>query len=208
MSMSQYVDMWQGPMHKVAESVRDTAQQVAGDASRCTWLTIILHYTPTPLSPFHPSSHKLSSIPHVNSPVSDQLSEVLMVQYPALRDVIRSVASKVLCASLESCTMKMAELIAREKDPFTLNDFLQQWVNKIKLEKFNAAVDRCFENAKTSASDWVGLKEEIYTGMQQWYRHTHRYYRSHTISLAHGCNLWHTDTEHNREINEVFFSAE
>lgn len=98
-----------------------------------------------------------------------------MVQYPALRDVIRSVASKVLCASLESCTSKMVELISREKDPFTLNDFLQQWVNKIKLEKFYAAVDRCFENAKTPASDWVGLKEEIYTGMQQWYRHTHRY---------------------------------
>ena len=99
---------------------------------------------------------------------------MLMVQYPALRDVIRSVASKVLSESLEGCTSKMAELIEREKDPFTLNDFLQQRVNKIKLDEFNAAVDRCFENARTPASDWGGLKEEIYTGMQQWYRQTHR----------------------------------
>ena len=98
-----------------------------------------------------------------------------MVQYPALRDVIRSVASKVLSESLEGCMIKMAELIEREKDPFTLNDFLQQRVNKIKQDEFNAAVDRCFENAKTPASDWGGLKEEIYTGMQQWYRQTHRY---------------------------------
>lgn len=131
-----------------------------------------------------------------------------MVEYPALRDVIRSVASKVLCTSLESCTSKMAELIAREKDPFTLNDFLQQWVNKIKLEKFNAAVDRCFENAKTPASDWVGLKEEIYTGMQQWYRHTHRYCRCiygrmHTLHCfrMYLFAVWHFDTRHDDLLN-------
>ena len=39
---------------------------------------------------------------------------------------------------------------------------------------FNQAVDVCFENAKTPASDWSGLKEEIYISMREWYRHTHR----------------------------------
>jgi interferon-induced GTP-binding protein Mx len=103
-----------------------------------------------------------------------RLADVLIAQYPCLRQTIRTAASDLLSASLESAAAKMSEVLSREKDPFTMNDFLQQQVNKLKVDRFNQAVDSCFENAKTPASDWAGLKEEIYVSMRQWYRQTHR----------------------------------
>lgn len=35
MSMSQYVDAWEGPMLAMADGVKDTAQEVAGESSFC-----------------------------------------------------------------------------------------------------------------------------------------------------------------------------
>ena len=36
MSMSQYVDAWEGPMLAMADGVKDTAQEVAGETSFCS----------------------------------------------------------------------------------------------------------------------------------------------------------------------------
>ena len=71
----------------------------------------------------------------------------------------------------------------KEKDPFTLNDFLQQWVNKLRFDRFSTAVDDVFENILTTngataagggVNNWnAGLKDDIFLGMRQWYRQTH-----------------------------------
>jgi interferon-induced GTP-binding protein Mx1 len=44
-------------------------------------------------------------------------------------------------------------VLVREKDPFTLNDFLQQWVNKLRYDRFSDAVDESFDNAKSTGTD-------------------------------------------------------
>ncbi|RYH16365.1 hypothetical protein EON65_30225 [archaeon] len=54
-----------------------------------------------------------------------------------------------------------------------MNDFLIQWVNKIKYDRFVRAVDQTFEHSQNPANIWTGLKEEIYNSMRSWYRTTH-----------------------------------
>ena len=92
------------------------------------------HHT-TPLDTLTTTPHL--SPPHYTTPhhTTGRLSDVLIAQYPALRETIRSAASRVLSEAVEGTTHKMRELLAREKDPFTMNDFLQQWVNKLKFDR-------------------------------------------------------------------------
>ena len=54
-----------------------------------------------------------------------QLCEAIALSYPVLRDAYRGVASRILEQSEEDCSKGLDELIKREKDPFTINDFLQ-----------------------------------------------------------------------------------
>jgi hypothetical protein len=55
-----------------------------------------------------------------------------------------------------------------------LNEFLEQWVNKIRFDRFSAAVDKCFEDSnKGGQVRWTELKEDIFIGMSDWYRRTH-----------------------------------
>lgn len=120
-----------------------------------------------------PSSSVISDVRTIAQEVAGKLSDVLLVQYPSLRDTIRMVAAQVLDDAVEEAAKKVADLLAREKDPFTMNDFLQQWINKVRLDRFNEAVHHCFDNAKTPASNWSGLKDEVFQSLRQWYRTTH-----------------------------------
>ena len=120
-----------------------------------------------------PMNVMLMEVRSVAQDVTAKLSEVLLIQYPTLRETIRLVASKVLNEAMDDATKKLNEVLMREKDPFTMNDFLQQWVNKLRYDRFNEAVNVCFEHAKTPASNWIGLKDEIFVNLKQWYRHTH-----------------------------------
>ena len=67
-----------------------------------------------------------------------------MAQYPALRETIRLVASRVLSDAVDQTTVKMKDILLREKDPFTMNDFLQQWVNKLKFDRYDYLVTFIF----------------------------------------------------------------
>lgn len=121
-----------------------------------------------------PMQSMIASVRAIAHEVAGKLSDVLLQQYPSLRETIRVVASRVLNTAVEEATLKLMEILEREKDPFTMNDFLQQRVNKLKFERFNEAVDVCFEMTKTPASNWSGLKDEVYANMKEWYRSTHR----------------------------------
>ena len=66
-----------------------------------------------------------------------------MGQYPALRETIRLVASRVLSDAVDQTTVKMKDILQREKDPFTMNDFLQQWVNKLKFDRYDKKISTC-----------------------------------------------------------------
>lgn len=53
--------------------------------------------------------------------VATKLLDVLVLQYPALREAVRSVAGVVMEAAYESALEEVDELLAKEKDPFTVN---------------------------------------------------------------------------------------
>ena len=47
-------------------------------------------------------------------------------------------------------------------------------MNKIRFDRFSAAVDKCFEDSnKGGQVRWTELKEDIFIGMSDWYRRTH-----------------------------------
>lgn len=96
------------------------------------------------------------------------------MQYPSLREGLRIASARVLLDAVDDTTRKLQDALGREKDPFTLNDFLQQWVNKLRFDKFSEAVDNVFDVSVTPISNFQGLKEEVYDGLRTWYRTTHR----------------------------------
>lgn len=55
--------------------------------------------------------------------VATKLLDVLVVQYPALREAVRSVAGIVMEAAYEAALEEVDELLAKEKDPFTVSFF-------------------------------------------------------------------------------------
>jgi hypothetical protein len=64
--------------------------------------------------------------------VASKLLEVLVVQYPALREAVRAVARTVLDRAHEAAMDAIDDLLHKEKDPFTVNDFLEQHINKLR----------------------------------------------------------------------------
>ena len=47
-------------------------------------------------------------------------------------------------------------------------------MNKIRFDRFSAAVDKCFDDSnKGGQVRWTELKEDIFIGMSDWYRRTH-----------------------------------
>lgn len=53
--------------------------------------------------------------------VATKLLDVLVVQYPALREAVRSVAGIVMETAYEAALEEVDELLAKEKDPFTVS---------------------------------------------------------------------------------------
>lgn len=120
-----------------------------------------------------PTLDLLQTVKATAGDVACKLSEVLLGQYSGLMQALKMATESILDTITEESTKRVDDLLAREKDPFTLNDFLAQWVNKIKFDRFSSAVDTCFEDAKNPATNWNALKEEIFMGMRHWYRSTH-----------------------------------
>lgn len=120
-----------------------------------------------------PMNQLMQEITRVAIHVTSKLGEILFIQYPKLQDTIKLLVEKVSEESLKHCTVKLSDILEREKDPFTLNEFLQQWVNKLRYDRFAKAVEESFEESKNLPNNWIGLKEEIYNSLRQWYRSTH-----------------------------------
>lgn len=53
--------------------------------------------------------------------VATKLLDVLVVQYPALREAVRSVAGMVMESAYETALEEVDDLLAKEKDPFTVS---------------------------------------------------------------------------------------
>lgn len=101
------------------------------------------------------------------------IANLVLAPYPQMQDAVKQVLSTVLDEAIQKTNIHLDELLAREKDPFTLNEFLQQWVNKLRYDRFSKAIDQSFDAAKTPVANWNSFKEEIFVNMRQWYRSTH-----------------------------------
>lgn len=58
--------------------------------------------------------------------MATKLLDVLVVQYPALREAVRSVAGSVMEDAYEAALEEVDELLAKEKDPFTVSRHASQ----------------------------------------------------------------------------------
>jgi hypothetical protein len=54
----------------------------------------------------------------------------------------------VMMMMLTSCSCRLPQ---REKDPFTINDFLTQHINKIRYDRFEGAVELAFRGVKSTS---------------------------------------------------------
>uniref|UniRef100_A0A6V2RT65 Dynamin-type G domain-containing protein n=1 Tax=Heterosigma akashiwo TaxID=2829 RepID=A0A6V2RT65_HETAK len=105
--------------------------------------------------------------------VASKLTEIIAVQYPALREGVKKVAAVVLEETMTKALDLVDELLDREKDPFTANDFLAQHVNKIRYDRFELAVVRAFETAAATGTGIESVKQGAAQELQRWYRETH-----------------------------------
>lgn len=115
----------------------------------------------------------IKQIQEVALEVSIKLADILFSAYPNLLEMMKSINEKILESLTHKSVERMHDLLFREKDPFTLNEFLQQWVNKLRFDRFTKAVELTFDHAKSAPSNWGALKEEIFVSMRSWYRETH-----------------------------------
>ena len=135
-----------------------------------------------------PMQEMLSQVRTVVAEVSGQLADVILKQYPALRAEIRIATATILNDTADDTTRQLFDTLDREKDPFTLNDFLQQWVNKLRFDRFSDAVDDCFDslaaspvatttqnanNSNATTANWTAAKDQVFQNLRQWYRSTH-----------------------------------
>lgn len=120
-----------------------------------------------------PACRAASEIKGLCVEVTTRLIEVIAVQYPVFRNSIRKIAFEILDESLEQVHNLIEEMLSREKDPFTINDFLSQHVNKIRYDRFEAAVIQAFQKASFTGANIDGIKAQAENELKQWYRKTH-----------------------------------
>lgn len=74
--------------------------------------------------------------------VATKLLDVLVVQYPALREAVRSVAGVVMETAYEAALEEVDDLLAKEKDPFTVS-LSQIFLRRIQEGKMHRAMRMC-----------------------------------------------------------------
>ena len=120
-----------------------------------------------------PGRSAIQSVRSIIIDVSNKIIDLIIVHYPKLKETFRSIVSTALDSLLENTEEQINDLIQQEKDPFTINDFLIQHINKIRYDRFEAAVEGGFRAVKSSTDSWDDVKGEVEEYMKEWYRTTH-----------------------------------
>jgi interferon-induced GTP-binding protein Mx1 len=105
-----------------------------------------------------------------------ELFEKIAVSYPILRESFQEVACSILEASENESLRLLEGLILREKDPFTINEFLQAHINKLRYDRFETSVDDAFRGTILDISgsgSWQAAKEHVGASLRSWYRSAH-----------------------------------
>jgi interferon-induced GTP-binding protein Mx1 len=105
-----------------------------------------------------------------------ELFEKIAVSYPTLRESFQIVASSILETSEDEALQLLDGLVVREKDPFTINEFLQAHINKLRYDRFESSVDTAFRGTayeKPGSGSWQATKEHVGASLRSWYRSAH-----------------------------------
>jgi len=79
-----------------------------------------------------------------------ELVENIAVSYPVLRDALQDLTASILEQTEDKAVKLLEGLVQREKDPFTVNEFLQAHINKLRYDRFAAAVEKSFVSVDKS----------------------------------------------------------
>ena len=102
--------------------------------------------------------------------------EKIAVSYPNLRASFQTVASSILESSEEEALGLLEGLVIREKDPFTINEFLQAHINKLRFDRFETSVNAAFKGTAydgPGTGSWQATKEHVGASLRSWYRSAH-----------------------------------
>jgi len=122
--------------------------------------------------------------------VVTELLQHIAPAYPALRDAFDGAANAILEATEDEAYVLIETLLVREKDPFTINEFLQAHINKLRYDKFDTAVDAAFAATSSSSGSssqsssssqsgssanqsWDASKQQIMANLRTWYQNSH-----------------------------------
>mmetsp|Transcript_21901 Transcript_21901/g.65671 ORF Transcript_21901/g.65671 Transcript_21901/m.65671 type:complete len:750 (+) Transcript_21901:40-2289(+) len=110
------------------------------------------------------------------SEVVRELFQKIAVSYPILRNSLNEVVLSILEESEGQALQLLDGLVMREKDPFTINEFLQAHINKLRYDRFEKSVDSAFcgtANDKGGVTSWQATKEHVGASLRSWYRSAH-----------------------------------
>lgn len=107
--------------------------------------------------------------------VVQELFQKIAVSYPALRDSLNEVASSILEESESQALRLLDGLVVREKDPFTINEFLRAHINKLRYDRFEKCINAAFDGTEGGGeiTSWQATKEHVGASLRIWYRSAH-----------------------------------
>ncbi|KAJ8599711.1 hypothetical protein CTAYLR_004743 [Chrysophaeum taylorii] len=115
-----------------------------------------------------------------NEVVRDLIGKIAAA-YPALREAFEHTGASILEQTEDEAVKLVEGLITREKDPFTINDFLQAHINKLRYDRFEAAVEMAFVGVGQGGANqpgvqggsWEATKQHVAMSIRNWYRESH-----------------------------------
>lgn len=162
-----------GDLARQMEALR--GRELPGFMSAQSFYMFVQEYIDAWLPPARMAAAQMRSLA---SEVVKELFENIAVSYPVLRDAFQTLTASILEVTEEEAIDLLQGLIAREKDPFTINEFLQAHINKLRYDRFEAAVEASFAvvgsgSGTGSNASWQATKEHVGSSLRTWYRDAH-----------------------------------
>ncbi|KAJ8610284.1 hypothetical protein CTAYLR_009067 [Chrysophaeum taylorii] len=115
-----------------------------------------------------------------NEVVRDLIGKIAAA-YPALREAFEHTGASILEQTEDEAVKLVEGLITRGKDPFTINDFIQVHINKLRYDRFEAAVETAFvgvgqggaSQPGVQGGSWEATKQHVAMSIRNWYRDIH-----------------------------------
>ncbi|KAJ8614481.1 hypothetical protein CTAYLR_000866 [Chrysophaeum taylorii] len=152
-------------------------RELPGFMSAQSFYMFVQEYIDAWLPPARMAAAQMRSLA---SEVVKELFENIAVSYPSLREAFQIVTATILETTEDESIQLLEGLISREKDPFTINEFLQAHINKLRYDRFEAAVESAFNVVATNGtgtasnnSSWSAAKEHVASSLRTWYRDAH-----------------------------------